>query len=108
MGKLIQKLLYELKGKGALVKGGELLFEIPYELQFLQEIVDDGGEEKITGLADFSGQILPNDQYQLAVLVGSEVTLRLEHARCLNVIIQSSSGNLIKRGEIYKCGEPNR
>ncbi len=108
MGKLIEKLLYELKGNGSLVKGGERLFEIPYELQFLQEIVDIDGEEKITGLANFSGRVLPDDQYQLAILVGNEVTLHLEHHRCLDVIIQSSSGNLIKRGEIYKCGEPNR
>jgi hypothetical protein len=108
MGKLTQRLLYALKGKGSLVNGAERLFDLPYELQFFQEIISTGNEEKITGLADFSGHVIPDDQYQLAVLVGNELTLHLEHDRCLDVIIQSSSGTLIKRGEIYKCGEPNK
>jgi len=56
-------------------------------------------------LTDFSGLVVPGDQYQLAVLVGKELTLHLEHDHCLDVIIQSSSGNLIKCGEICKCGE---
>ena len=106
MGKMTQKLLYELEGQGCLAKGVERLFEIGYELQFFQEVVDADGQEKITGLTDFSGRVIPHDQYQLAVLVGSELTLHLEHARCLDVTIQSSSGNLIKSSEIYKCGEP--
>ena len=106
MGQMIQKLLYELKGKGFLVQGAERLFEVPYELKFFQEIVVTDGEEKITGLTDFAGHIIPDDQYQLAVVVGNELTLHLEHHRCLDVIIQNSSGNLIKCSEIYKCGEP--
>ena len=108
MGDMIQKLLYELQGKGSLIKGTERLFEIPYQLKFFQEIIVTDGEEKITSLTDFSGRLVPEDQVQLAVLVGSEFTLHLEHDRCLDVIIQSSGGNLIKRGEIYKCGEPQR
>ena len=106
MGEMSQELLYELKGNGSLFKGAERLFEIAYQLKFFQEIVMADGEETITGLTDFSGQVVPGDQYQLAILVGKELTLHLEHDRCLDVIIQSSSGNLIKCSEIYKCGEP--
>ena len=105
MGEMNQKLPYELEGNGSLFTGTERLFEIAYQLKFFQEGVVAEGEETITGLTDFSGQAVPGDQFQLAVLVGNQLTLHLEHDRCLDVIIQSSCGNLIKCGEIYKCGE---
>ena len=34
-------------------------------------------------LANFSGRFIPDDQHQLAVLVGIQLTLHLEHVRCL-------------------------
>jgi hypothetical protein len=103
----VRKLLYELSGQGSLFKGDEQLLKIPYDLKFFQEVIVTGGEERITGLTDFSGSLLPGDQYQLAMLIGHELTLQMEDGRCLEVTVVSSTGTLHKRGEIYKCdGSP--
>ncbi len=107
MTRRVRKLLYELSGQGSLFKGDEQLLKIPYDLKFFQEVIMTGGEERITGLTDFSGSLLPGDQYQLAMLIGNELILRMEDGRCLEVTVVSSKGNLHKRGEIYKCdGSP--
>ncbi len=103
----VRKLLYELSGQGSLFKGDEQLLKISYDLKFFQEVIITGGEERITGLTDFSGSLLPGDQYQLAMLIGHELTLQMEDGRCLEVTVVSSTGDLHKRGEIYKCdGSP--
>ena len=54
-------MLYELSGQGSLFKGDEQLLKIPYDLKFFQEVIITGGEERITGLTDFSGSLLPGD-----------------------------------------------
>ncbi len=96
-------MLYELSGQGALFKGDKQLLKIPYDLNFFQEVIITGGEERITGLTDFSGFLLPGDQYQLAMLIGHELILQMEDGRCLEVTVVSNQGKLHKRGEIYKC-----
>ncbi len=107
MVRRIRKLLYELSGQGALFKGDEQVLSIRYDLKFFQEVIITGGEERMTGLTDFSGSLLPGDQYQLAMLVGQELILQMEDGRCLEVTVVSNQGNLHKRGEIYKCdGSP--
>ncbi|MEE8161205.1 MAG: hypothetical protein V3T61_06165 [Acidobacteriota bacterium] len=107
MVKRVRKLLYELSGQGVLFKGDERLLDISYDLKFFQEVIFTGGEERITGLTDFAGSLLPGDQYQLAMLVGDELILQMEDGRCLEVTVVSNQGNLHKRGEIYKCdGSP--
>ncbi len=103
MVRRVRKLLYELSGQGALFKGDEQLLNIPYDLKFFQEVIVTGGEERITGLTDFTGSLVPGDQYQLAMLLGDELILQLEDGRCLKVTILSSRGKLHKSGEIYKC-----
>ena len=104
MGRRIRKLLYELSGQGSLVKGDEKLLDVPYLLKFFQEIVITDGEEKITGLTEFAGNLSPEDNYSLALLVGKKLTLHLEEGRCLEVTVTSNSGKMIKHGEIYACG----
>ena len=107
MVRRVRKVLYELSGQGALFKGDEQLLKISYDLKFFQEVIITGGEERITGLTDFSGSLLPGDQYQLAMLVGNELILQMEDGRCLEITVVSNKGNLHKRGEIYKCdGSP--
>ncbi len=107
MVRRIRKLLYELSGLGPLFKGDEKLLDISYDLKFFQEVIITGGEERITGLTDFAGALLPGDQYQLAMLIGNELILQMEDGRCLEVTVVSNQGNLQKRGEIYKCdGSP--
>ena len=103
MVRRIRKLLYELAGQGSLFQGDEKLLDIRYDLKFFQEVVITGGEERITGLTDFFGSLTPDDQYQLAMLVGNDLTLRMEDGRCLEVTVVSNRGNIQKRGEIYKC-----
>ena len=107
MGKRIRKLIYEFSGKGSLCQEDKKLCDISYHLKFFQEIIVTGSEERITGLTDFTGSVLPEDQYQLAMLVGNELTLHMEDDRCLDVMVASNSGNLVKRGEIYKWDGPN-
>ncbi len=107
MVRRIRKLLYELSGQGTLFSGDEKVLDIPYELKFFQEVIVTGGEERITGLTDFAGSLLPGDQYQLAMLIGTELVLQMEDGRCLEVTVVSNRGKLNKRGEIYKCdGSP--
>ncbi len=107
MVKRVRKLLYELSGQGTLFKADEQLLKIPYDLKFFQEVIITGGEERITGLTDFAGSLVPGDQYQLAMLIGHELTLQMEDGRCLEVTVVSSKGTPHKRGEIYKCdGSP--
>lgn len=103
MVRRVRKLLYELSGKGVLFKGEAKLLDISYDLNFFQEVIITGGEERITGLTDFTGSLLPGDQYQLAMLIGNELILQMEDGRCLEVTIVSNQGKLHKRGEIYKC-----
>ncbi len=107
MVRRVRKLLYELSGQGVLFKGDEKLLDIPYDLKFFQEVIITGGEERITGLTDFAGSLIPGDQYQLAMLIGNELILQMEDGRCLEVTVVSNQGNVHKRGEIYKCdGSP--
>ena len=101
MGRRIRKLLYELSGNGALSKGDEKLLEVPYVLKFFQEVIVTEGEERITGLTDFTGSVSPDDQYQLAMLVGNQLTLHLEDNRRLEVTVTNNRGKIIKHGEIY-------
>jgi len=103
MVRRVRKVLYALSGQGALFKGDEKLLDIPYDLKFFQEVIVTGGEERITGLTDFAGSLEPDDQYQLAMLIGNELVLQMEDGRCLEVTVVSNRGNLHKRGEIYKC-----
>ncbi len=103
MVRRVRKLLYELSGQGALFTGDEKLLDIPYDLRFFQEVIITGGEERMTGLTDFTGSLLPGDQYQLAMLIGNELILQIEDGRCLEVTVVSNRGKLHKRGEIYKC-----
>ncbi|MDA2933631.1 hypothetical protein MYX82_04750 [Acidobacteria bacterium AH-259-D05] len=109
MGKRIRKLIYELTGKGSLFQGDKKFLDIGYDLKFFQEIiVTASGEERITGLTDFSGSVSPSDQYQLAMLVGNKLTLHLEDGRCLDVTVMSNRGKIINHGEIYKCDSSTR
>ncbi len=104
MVRRVRKLLYELSGQGTLFTGDEKLLDIPYDLKFFQEVIITGGEERMTGLTDFTGSLLPGDQYQLAMLIGNELILQMEDGRCLEVTVVSNQGKLHNRGEIYKCG----
>ena len=70
---------------------------------FFQEVIVTGGEERITGLTDFDGSLSPEDQYQLAMLVGNDLTLRMEDGRCLEITAISNRGKIHKRGEIFQC-----
>jgi hypothetical protein len=103
MGRRIRKLLYELSGQGSLVKEDEKLLDVPYLLKFFQEIIITDGEEKITGLTEFVGNLSPEDNYSLALLVGKKLTLHLEEDRCLEITVTSNSGKILKHGEIYSC-----
>ncbi len=103
MVRRVRKLLYELSGQGTLFKGDEKLLDIPYDLKFFQEVIVTGREERITGLTDFTGSLLPGDQYQLAMLIGNDLILQMEDGCCLEVTVVSSQGNIHKRGEVYKC-----
>jgi hypothetical protein len=107
MVRRVRKLLYELSGQGVLFKGADKLLDIPYDFKFFQEVIVTGGEERITGLTDFAGSLLPDDQYQLAMLIGHELILQMEDGRCLEVTVVSNRGNVHKRGEVYRCdGSP--
>ena len=97
MVRRVRKLLYELSGQGSLFKGDEQLLKIPYDLKFFQEVIITGGEERMTGLTDFSGSLLPGDQYQLAMLVGNELILQMEDGRCLEITAVSNKVNLPHR-----------
>lgn len=92
--------LESLAGKGKLFAGADCLGQVEYRVDCSQKMLDAGRGELIPGLGRIEGVIVDGDVDLFDIVTrNAAVTLELEDGRCWDCWVQSTSGNLVNRGQ---------